>query len=343
MIPEEAMKKTMIISATVALLCFILSALAQAGPIRLTYSVFFPPTHDQSKLAEAWSKEVEKRTGGQVKIDFYPGGTLTSAQECYGGVVQGISDIGFSVLGYSRGRFPVLAAVDLPLGYTSGVQATKVVNAVYEKFTPKEFNDVKVMYFHAHGPGILHTAKKPVASLEDLKGMKIRATGNSGQLIGALGGTPVAMSMPESYQAIQKGVVNGGIYPVETNKGWKMAEVVNFMTESYSVAYTTAFFVVMNKDRWNGLPKDVQQAITEINAEWVTRHGQVWDESDKAGREAFLEKGGKVISLAPAESERWKTQAKAMIEEYVRELDSKGLNGREIVDYIVSALDSAKK
>jgi TRAP-type transport system periplasmic protein len=337
------MKKLVIIPVVVILACLVLAAAGLAGPVKLTYSSFFPPTHDQSKLAEAWSKEVEKRTNGQVKIDFFPGGTLTSAQECYGGVVQGISDIGFSVLGYSRGRFPVMAAVDLPLGYTSGTSATMVANGVYDRFKPKEFDDVQVMYFHAHGPGLLHTAKKPVDSLEDLKGLKIRATGNSAQLITALGGTAVAMSMPDSYQAIQRGVVNGGIYPVETNKGWKMAEVVNYMTESYSVAYTTTFFVVMNKNRWNGLPADVRQTIAEINTEWVAKHAQVWDESDLAGREEFLAKGGKIIPLSPDESKRWKGQADDMIQDYARELDSKGLDGREIVDFTLTALDKAQK
>ena len=88
---------------------------AEAGPVTLTYSNFFPPTHIQSKLAEAWCQEVEKRTNGAVKVQYYPGQTLTKANQCYDGVVQGLSDIGFSVFAYTRGRFPVMAAVDLPL------------------------------------------------------------------------------------------------------------------------------------------------------------------------------------------------------------------------------------
>ena len=99
-------------------------AAVNADTVRLTYSTLFPPTHDQAKLAEAWGKEVEKRTGGQVVVEFYHGGTLTKADQVYGGVVEGISDMGMSVLAYSRGRFPVMAAVDLPLGYPDGVTAT---------------------------------------------------------------------------------------------------------------------------------------------------------------------------------------------------------------------------
>jgi TRAP-type C4-dicarboxylate transport system, periplasmic component len=124
--------------ATLAFIVLGLSAPAMAaGPVKLSYSNFFPPTHVQSILAEEWCREVEKRSGGQVVIDYYPAGTLTKPKDCYDGVVQRISDIGLSALGYTKGRFPVLSGVDLPMGYTSGVQATTLANAVYEQFKPR--------------------------------------------------------------------------------------------------------------------------------------------------------------------------------------------------------------
>jgi len=317
---------------------FALPGAARAG-VTLTYSNFFPPTHIQSILAEEWCAEVEKRTSGEVKVEYYPGGTLSSARDCYGGVVDGISDVGLSVLAYSRGRFPVLAAVDLPLGYASGEAATKVANAVYEHFDPKEFDDTEVMYFHAHGPGLLHTKDKPVKSLDDLKGLKLRATGNSAKVVQALGGTPVAQSMPEAYQSIQKGVVDGGMYPVETNKGWKMAEVVDYCTESFSVAYTTTFFVVMNKAKWAGLSDEHKAVIREINAEWAEKHGRSWDESDREGREFFTAQGGEFISLSGEEAARWKAEVEPILTDYVNEAASNGLPGQEIVDFTVKTLN----
>jgi TRAP-type C4-dicarboxylate transport system substrate-binding protein len=105
--------------------------------------LFFPPSHVQSILAEQWSREVEKRTNGAVKIEYFPGQTLTKANQCYDGVVEGLSDIGFSVLAYTPGRFPIILAVDLPLGYTSGVVATKVINDVYTQYKPKELDAKK--------------------------------------------------------------------------------------------------------------------------------------------------------------------------------------------------------
>ncbi len=132
-------------------------AVTVAKTVTFTYSNFFPPTHIQSKLAESWCQEVAKRTDGRVKVNYFPGQTLTKAKQTYDAVVDGIADIGFSLFAYTRGRFPVIGAVDLPMGYPSGTAATAVIYATYKKFKPKELNDVQVMYLHAHGPGMIHT------------------------------------------------------------------------------------------------------------------------------------------------------------------------------------------
>ena len=137
------------------------SVLAQTT---LTYSIFFPATHSLAKTGETWAKEIEKRTGGKVKFTIFSGGTLTPADQCYDGVVKGISDIGMSLFAYTRGRFPLLEALDLPLGYPNGMVATRVANEFVRKMKPKELADVKVLYLHAHGPGLLHT-QKPVSNL----------------------------------------------------------------------------------------------------------------------------------------------------------------------------------
>ncbi|MEA1967173.1 MAG: TRAP transporter substrate-binding protein [Thermodesulfobacteriota bacterium] len=321
-------------------LCFTASAAAKN--IKLTYSNFFPPTHIQSILAQQWCDEVEKRTNGKVKVEYYPGQTLTKAAQCYDGVVEGISDVGLSCLAYSRGRFPVLGAVDLPLGYTSGVEATKVANAVLNNFDPEEFKDTKVMYLHAHGPGLVHTKDKAVRKLEDMKGLKLRGTGTSGKVVKALGATPVGMPMPETYQSIQKGVVDGSVYPFESNKGWKLGEVTDYATAAFSSAYTTTFFVVMNKDKWNSLPKDIRKIIEEINNEWIVNHGNAWDKSDFKGIKFFLEQGNEIIGIDEDEAEKWEKAVKPIIDDYIKVLNKKGLKGKEIVSFIKQELKSLK-
>jgi len=331
------MRKLLTTFMAMAVLCIALPTLAQAET-KLTYSTFFPPTNHQSKLADAWCKEVEKRTNGAVKIEYYPGQTLTKAPQCYDGVVEGISDIGFSVLAYSRGRFPVMAAVDLPLGYKTAAQATSTANAVYDKFQPKEFDDVEVMYFHGHGPGLLFTTEKPVKSLADIKGLKIRSTGNSAKLVKALGGTPVAKSMSENYQLLQKGVVDGSMHPIESNKSFKLGEVCKFGTDDFDVAYTTVFFIVMNKDKWASLDADTQKIIRELNKEWAVKHAQAWDEADVAGRQFLIEKGGQIISLSAEESAKWVEAAKPVLDGYVDMANKKKLDGSAILEFTQSTL-----
>jgi TRAP-type C4-dicarboxylate transport system substrate-binding protein len=314
----------------------------QAKPIELTYSNFFPAPHKNAVLSVEWGKEVEKRTNGRVKVTVFPGGTLTPAAQCYDGVVKGLSDVGLSVLGYTRGRFPLTEVIDLPLGYRNGLEATKLINLYFKKFKPKEFDDVKVMFLHAHGPGILHT-KKPVATLEELKGLKIACHGLSAKIVQALGAVPVAMPMPERYDAIQKGVAEGGVFPLEALKGWKLAEVVNSTTLNYGSAYTTGFFVVMNKEKWASLPADVQKIIEEINEEYIVKVGQGWDEIDKEGMDLAISRGIKAIALPQAEDDRWHKLVQPVLDDYVKAMKEKNLPGEEALKFCQEELKKLQK
>jgi TRAP-type transport system periplasmic protein len=326
--------------------CFLLSILligvgpSQAKTVELTYSIFFPATHTHTLLASEWAKEIEKRTNGAVKITMFPGATLTPANQCYDGVVKGISDIGMSVLSYTAGRFPLMEVIDMPLGYKTGNQATRLCNVYYNKFQPKELDDVKVMYLHGHGPGILHTRSKQVSKLEDLKGMKIRCTGTTAKLVTHLGATPVAMPQTETYDAVQKGVVDGLMSPIETLKGWKFAEVVKYTTLNYGSAYSMAFFVVMNKTKWATLPKEVQTVIQKVNEEWIEKTAKAWDDIDKAGLEFAKAKGSQFIPLSKQEDERWAQAARPMFAEYTQAMKAKGLPGEEALNF---CLDWLKK
>ncbi|MBW2655127.1 MAG: TRAP transporter substrate-binding protein [Deltaproteobacteria bacterium] len=320
---------------TFLIFCFsTMVAFTATAKTQLTYANFFPPTHIQSQLAQSWCDEVKKRTNGEIVIQYFPAQALAKAPQTYDAVVNGIADIGLTVLAYSRGRFPVASAIDLPLGYKNGVQATRIANAVLNKFHPEEFNDTKVMYLHAHGPGLINTVNKKVASLEDMKGMKIRTTGASGRVIKALGGSPVGKGMNECYQMLQKGVVDGSLHPMESNKGWKLGEVVKYVTESYPIAYTTTFAVFMNKAKWNKLTPAQQKTIMEINAEWADKHGEGWDSSDKAGLEFFKSKGGEFVSLSDAEVAKWKAAVAPIMDEYAEKVNKKGIDGKAVVNFI---------
>jgi TRAP-type C4-dicarboxylate transport system substrate-binding protein len=302
---------------------------APAAPVKaieLSYSIFFPPTHIQCETAVQWAKEIETRTNNRVKINVYPGGSLTQAPQCYEGVVNGVSDLGMSCFAYTRGRFPLLEGLDLPLGYPNGQVATQAANDMVEKYQPAEVADTHVLYLHAHGPGIL-ASKKPVRTLEGLKGLKVRATGLSTKIVTALGGAPVGMSQPETYEALQKGVVDATLCPIETLKGWKQGEVIEAVTDSSVIGYTTSMFVVMNKAKWDGLPADIQEIFTAVSKEWVPKHGEAWDKADEEGSAFVKELNHEIIPLPAEEQARWKAAMTPILDEYVTGCQGKSLPG----------------
>jgi TRAP-type C4-dicarboxylate transport system substrate-binding protein len=314
-------------------------ALAQTT---LTYSIFFPATHAQAKAGENWAKEIEKRTGGKIKINIFAGGSLTPADQCFDGVVKGISDLGMSCFAYTRGRLPLLEALDLPMGYPSGMVATRVANDFVKKMNPKELDDVKVLYLHAHGPGLLHT-QKPVHKIADIKGMKIRSTGLSAKIVENLGGISVAMPQGGTYEALQKGVVQGTLAPMETLKGWKQAQVIKYTTDCTNIGYTTAMFVVMNKKKWEALPKDVQKVFDDVSQEWIAVAGKAWDDADVEGYQFSAGLGNKVIKLSDAEEAKWEAAVKPVAENYIKNAESKGLPGKQAVAEVKALIKKHSK
>lgn len=331
------MKKTWIALVLVcfgllSLFAYLPTAAAQNKPITLRFSESaFPGTHKMALLMADWCKEAEKRTEGRVKIDFFPGGVLAPAPQVYDSVKKGIADMGDTFASYTKGRFPFIETIDLPYGYKSSKMGTLATNEFFKKFKPKEFDDVKIMFFYTAGPQILIT-KKPVSTLEELKGMKIRSTGTSAKIVEHLGAAPVGMPMGDAYDALSRGVVNGVVAPTEVLKGWKLSEVLNSCTY-YGASHVNAAMIFMAKNKWNMIsPKD-QQAIEALNTEWIEKVYKHWDSADKEGVDALVQKGGKVIQLSAQEQEKWKALLRPILDEYKKELNAMGLPGEEAVKF----------
>jgi TRAP-type transport system periplasmic protein len=138
-------------------------------------------------------------------------------------------------------------------------------------------------------------------------------------------------------------VAEATIAPMEVLKGWKQAEVINSTTECYSIGYTAGFFVVMNLDKWNSLPKDVQNVIEDIDKEWVGKYGDAWAKADQEGREYTLSLGNQIIPLSPQESERWAKAVAPVVDDYAKEITAKGLPGQEYIDFIRAKIKEYSK
>ena len=337
------MRKKMIFTAVCLCvgLFFILNAFnsveaSDKGVMTLSFANFFPASHfTNTEQFPLWIKEIEKASGGKVKIINYPGQTLLEAPEIYEGVVRGTADLGHGSTGYSRGRFPVTEASELPGIYFGSAAANSVVAwEAYKKFNPTEFSDVKVMYLMAVGPGFLYS-KKPVHSLADLKGMRIRATGPAADAMRALGAVPVSMTMPEVYESLSKGIIDGQIAPPEVLKAWRQAEVTKYITVVPPV-YASVQYTVMNLKKWNLLPDDVKQAIEKVNAEFVLQAGKIWDSQQKISIDwAVKNHGMEVLRLAPEEEAKCMAVLQGLKDAYITRTSAKGLPAKEILDFVV--------
>ena len=150
------------------------------------------------------------------------------------------------------------------------------------------------------------------------------------------------MPQSETYDALQKGVVEGTFCPVETLKGWRQGEVVRNVADTKAVGYTTSMFVAMNADTWNSLPPDIQQTFLDVSDEYVDRHGRAWNEADEAGWAFVRELGCGITTLPPEEEDRWRAAVAPVKAAYVARCAAKGLPGADFLADAESLIASEK-
>src|SRR5512137_2993692 len=173
---KRTLFKTVLMVLCLAVAAAVAPATAVAAPVTFTYANFPPASTFPCVQMERWSREVEKRTNGQVKINTFPGGTLLPAKNIFDGVIAGTADIGNFAMSYQPGAFPVSEAVDLPLGFPNARVASLVLYDLIDKYKPKEFEKVKILTLFTCPPADFMTSK-PVRTLSDLKGMELAVAG----------------------------------------------------------------------------------------------------------------------------------------------------------------------
>lgn len=327
-------KKTVLLALVVSFLFLTSSFTYGAEVVKLKFANFFPPMHKNSILMENYSKELNKRLAGKVEITHYAGGILLAAPKIAVGVASGIADIGLSHCAYSRGRFPVMEIMELPLGFPSSWIASHVANDFYNKFKPKEWDTYHPLMFSTSPPNVLQTLNKPVKTLAELKGLQIRGTGRVGDIVKALGATPMPLEMMDIYDSLRRGVIDGNFGPLEQLKGWKVGEVEKYTTASWKAGSVFAFYVVMNKQKWNSLPPDVQKVFTDYSREFLEQWAVEWNNIDIEGGEFFRKQGGQILTLSDAESAKWVKAAEPVISDFKKDMVSQGYKASEVDSWL---------
>ncbi len=304
-----------------------------ADKIQLSFSTIFPQKHLHTVLNQIFADEVKKRTNGRVEITIYPMGTLNPQAKTYDAVVKGIADIGMSCPLWVAGRFPLSEIFEMPSDIPNSWVTTMTYRDLFDKFTFKEYEDVHILYLHGPGRNNIMTKNTPVRKLEDLKGLKVRTSGGTVDLIKAWGGVPRAMAMGDVYEALAKGVLDAHFAVPETLKGYNIAEVVKYLTIT-PVSTSSCQFVAMNKKKWESLPEDVKKVFTELSKVYAERQAYVWMYYDKMGFDYFKSLPGREIIVIPKEQRgEWEKGANAVFDKYIADKQAMGLPMKEFAKY----------
>jgi TRAP-type C4-dicarboxylate transport system substrate-binding protein len=307
---------------------------AYAQEVRLRVATYFPPPSSQARILEEFCRELESRTRGRVKVDFFAGGSLVAPVATFDSLVSGAADIGYSHLYYTPGRMPVMETIGLPLGYPSAWVSSQVMNDFYMEFKPKEFDPVKVLWMNTSPPSAIATSKRAVRRMEDLRGLTIRAPGMAGKVIRALGGTPAPTPMPEVYDAISKGVLDGEASNFETLRTFRFAEVVKFSTSVWQITNPFPFYLAMNKESYRKLPADIKPIFDTLVGEYKEQYILMWNAVDFAGRDYGIEKGVEFIELPKDEVARWRAAVEPVISEHIKAMTGRGHSEAEVRGWI---------
>jgi TRAP-type C4-dicarboxylate transport system substrate-binding protein len=314
-------------------------ALLAAGPagaqeIALKLSHFTPPAHNHHvNVLVPWTDEVKKRTGGKVQIAIFPAAQLCKPTQQYECARDGIADIAWGVTGWTPNRFPLSSVIELPYMHRTAAVGSQMLADLFDKHLKREYDDVHVLAMNVHPAGHIHTHTKPVRTLDDFKGMKIRTpTAVVGDMLDALGATKVGMPATAIYEAMSQKTVDGFGMPYEALPPFRLIEVSRYHTEVSM--YSTAFTLFMNKKKYESLPADVRKVLDETTAKetgYWRRIGESWDRAEVIGRKAVVDRKNEIHVLAKDERRRWREAVRALDDKWAAALEAKGLPGKALL------------
>jgi len=310
---------------------------AQAQEVTLSLHQFLPAQANVPKLIlDVWADNVEAASDGRIKIDRYPSMQLGGRPpELMDQAIDGVADIVWTVVGYTPGRFPSTEVFEMPFMMTDARAMSSAYWQMFEThMKDTEFKDVHILGTWVHGPGMLHVNKE-VLSPADMEGMKIRGGSRTiNTLLEEMGATPVGMPVPAVSEALSKGVIDGATIPWEVTTALKVPELVGHHTEFEGNAlYTLTFVLAMNKDRYNGLPADLQQVIDDNSGlEFSIFAGGTMAEADGPSRQIAVDRGNSIVMVSGADLEAWHSVAAPVIAAWVADMNSKGIDGQALLD-----------
>ena len=289
------------------------TTLAQDKTFELKLSHWVPPAHPLQKALEEWGASVEKDSGGTIKYKVYPAQQLGKAFDHYDMARDGIADLTYINPGYQPGRFPIIAAGELPFLMSNAKGGTVALDAWYRKYAASEMKDVKFCLAFVHDPGAFHSKSKKIVVPADIKGLKIRpAHATMATFMTQLGATNVQASAPEVRDILDKGVADAVTFPWGSVPLFGIDKVTKYHLEM--PLYVTTFAFVFNKAKYNEMSASQKKVIdNHCTPEWALKVASPWADFEHAGiAKIKAEAGHEVYEPTPAQVADWKKAAEPL-------------------------------
>jgi TRAP-type transport system periplasmic protein len=313
--------------------------------IEMKLAYFVGDQHAMSRWLIKWSENLEQQSGGRITVKRFPGAQMGPMAQHYDFARTGQADVSWFLHGTTPGRFPLTELVQLPYLVGSSEIGTKTLNdpELRSKYLDAEHRGIKVLLLLTHQPGNVHTTKKPIRTVEDMKGLRIRfASPTIRDFLAALGGTPVGVVATEQVEQLQKGTIDGTFIDYGgAGIAFKMGGLLKYSTEMYS--YVSSFGVGMNEDFWNKLPPDLKELVVKSMTGVEKEVGEAWDALDIPGKKALMDGGGEAIRLSAEENAKFRKIGAQVAEAKVKELEGKGMPARAIYTTLQSLSEKHAK
>ncbi|MEO1680190.1 MAG: TRAP transporter substrate-binding protein [Pseudomonadota bacterium] len=319
------------LTAALATALVLAAPLANASELKL--ADFQPPTHFVIEAAyKPFAETIAEKTGGEVTVTMYMGGELGPGPlEQYNRVVDGVADIAFGLPGYTASTFPKTLLTELP-GVITPETGTASMLANLDMLAD-EYRRVVLVGLWNNAPNLLLMAETPVATLDDLQGLKVRVPSrNAGLVVEAWGATPVSMPAPEIYNAMQTGVIDGAMIDATTLGAFKLAEVTSHITMGMETTISE-FFLIMNRDSFDELSEAHQEIVLEAGREASVNANAAWLAVADKALAAFAETEGKqVIALSEEEAARFDAAIAPVVDQIIADADASGIEASAFVE-----------
>lgn len=313
----------------------VLPAFAQ-DVITLRMHQFLPvQANIPNNTLQKWADEVEAASNGRIQVEHYGSMALGGTPpELYDQAVDGVADIIWTLPGYTPGRFPEAEVFELPFMMNNPEAASKAFwELAQDTLINDEMSDTHVLGLWVHGPGVIHS-KDPIRTVGDLAGLKLRTpTRTTNMLFRNLGAEPISMPVPAVPENLAKGVIDATVIPWEVTGSLKVPELVSNHTEFQGTPlYTATFIFTMNKDRYESLPDDLKAVIDAASGlEFSGAAGRQLVTDDAIARQNAADMGNTIIEVSQEESQAWHAASEATIEQWITEMNDKGIDGAALI------------